>query len=157
MGKEIERKFLVMSQQFKEQAVKATRIRQGYLSSEPKRVVRVRVTSDKGFITIKGATSDSGLSRYEWEKEIPVEEARELMLLCESGVIDKTRYLVPVGECTFEVDVFHGDNEGLTVAELELPAEETPFPRPVWLGREVTGDTRYYNAMLRIHPFKSWR
>jgi adenylate cyclase len=155
MAQEIERKFLV-SGEFKGEAVKQTRITQGYLSSVPERTVRVRVKGDKGFITIKGIGSASGASRYEWEKEIPVEEVRELLQICEPGVIDKTRYLVKNGELTFEVDEFYGENEGLTVAEIELSSEDQAFDRPSWLGQEVTGDVRYYNSMLMKTPFTKW-
>ena len=157
MAKEIERKFLVKGDDFKNEAFKATRITQGYLSSVPERTVRVRVKGEKGFITIKGIGNASGASRYEWEKEIPVEEVKELLLICEPGVIDKTRYLVKAGELTYEVDEFYGDNEGLTVAEIELPDENAAFERPVWLGEEVTGDPRYYNSMLMKNPFKTWK
>ncbi len=156
MAKEIERKFLVNGD-FKSEAFKSIRIIQGYLSSVPERTVRVRVKGDKGFITIKGIGNASGITRYEWEKEIPVEDVKELLLICEPGVIDKTRYLVKAGEYTFEVDEFHGDNEGLIVAELELPDENAPFERPDWLGEEVTGDSRYYNAALSVNPFKTWK
>ena len=138
------------------EAFAAQRITQGFLSSVPERIVRIRIKGDKGYITIKGMADVTGVSRYEWEKEIPVEEARELLLLCEPGVIDKTRYLVEAGDYTFEVDVFHGENEGLIVAEIELPDEDAPFQHPSWLGREVTGDSRYYNVMLSKHPFKTW-
>ena len=153
MGQEIERKFLVKGD-FKEAAFKATRITQGYLSSVPERTVRVRV---KGFITIKGIGSDSGASRFEWEKEIPVPEVQDLLKICEPGVIDKTRYLVKVGEHTFEVDEFYGDNEGLTVAEVELGSENEAFDKPAWLGEEVTGDVKYYNSMLMKNPYKNWK
>jgi adenylate cyclase len=156
MAQEVERKFLVAGD-FKPFAKKATRITQGYLSSVPERTVRVRIKGDKGFITIKGIGNASGASRYEWEKEIPVEEVKELLLICEPGVIDKTRYLVKAGEFTFEVDEFYGDNEGLTVAEVELPDENAAFERPAWLGEEVTGDPRYYNSMLMKNPFKNWK
>ena len=156
MAKEIERKFLVNGD-FKSEAFKSIRIIQGYLSSVPERTVRVRVKGDKGFITIKGIGNASGITRYEWEKEIPVEDVKELLLICEPGVIDKTRYLVKAGEYTFEVDEFHGYNEGLIVAEVELPDENAPFERPDWLGEEVTGDSRYYNAALSVNPFKTWK
>ena len=126
---------------------------QGYICSDPGRTVRVRVRGDKGFLTIKGQSSEDGLSRFEWEKEIPVSEALELMNLCVSGVIDKTRYLVPYGDHTYEVDVFHGANEGLVLAEIELSDELEAFEKPSWLGKEVTGDMRYYNSMLSLHPF----
>lgn len=156
MGKEIERKFLVKGD-FKPFTTKEMRITQGYLSSVPERTVRVRIKGDKGFITIKGIGNESGASRYEWEKEIPVSEVNELLKLCEAGVIDKTRFIVPEkGGLKFEVDEFYGDNEGLIVAEIELPSEETDFDRPDWLGEEVTGDSRFYNSMLMKSPFKSW-
>ena len=155
MAQEIERKFLVKGD-FKADAFKATRITQGYLCSVPERTVRVRVKGDKGFITIKGIGNESGASRFEWEKEIPVAEVQDLLKICEPGVIDKTRYLVKSGEFTFEVDEFYGDNEGLTVAEVELPSEDAAFDKPNWLGDEVTGDPRYYNSMLMKNPFKNW-
>ncbi|MBP3738619.1 MAG: CYTH domain-containing protein [Muribaculaceae bacterium] len=156
MAQEIERKFLVKGE-FKSEAFKATRITQGYLSSVPERTVRVRIKGDKGFITIKGIGNASGASRYEWEKEIPVEDVQELLKICEPGVIDKTRYLVKAGERTFEVDEFYGDNEGLTMAEVELPSEDAAFDRPAWLGEEVTGDSRFYNSMLMKNPYKNWK
>lgn len=157
MATEIERKFLVNSDDYKAEAFEAVHIVQGFLSSVPERVVRVRIWGERGFITIKGIGDANGVSRYEWEYEIPVGEARELLRLCEPGVIDKTRHLVRVGGLTFEVDEFHGDNAGLTVAEVELPAEDTPYGRPAWLGEEVTGDPRYYNASLSRHPYSTWR
>lgn len=156
MAQEIERKFLVKGE-FKKLAHKKTRITQGYLSSVPERTVRVRIKGDKGFITIKGIGNASGTSRYEWEKEIPVKEAKELLKICEPGVIDKTRYLVKFGEHTFEVDEFYGENEGLTIAEIELKSEAEIFEKPMWLGEEVTGDKKYYNAMLMKNPFRKWK
>jgi adenylate cyclase len=155
MAQEIERKFLVKGE-FKPLAVKQTRITQGYLSSVPERTVRVRIKGDKGFITIKGIGNQSGASRYEWEKEISVEEVNELLKICEPGVIDKIRFLVKVGEHTFEVDEFFGDNQGLTVAEIELKSENEVFNKPNWLGDEVTGDAKYYNSMLMKNPFTKW-
>lgn len=155
MANEIERKFLVKGE-FKNIASKETRIVQGYLSSVPERTVRVRIKGDKGFITIKGIGNTSGASRYEWEKEIPTNEVEELLKICEPGVIDKTRYLVKVGNHTFEVDEFYGENQGLTVAEIELSSESEAFVKPEWLGDEVTGDTKYYNSMLMKNPFTKW-
>ncbi len=155
MAQEIERKFLVKGD-FKADSFKATRITQGYLSSVPERTVRVRVKGEKGYITIKGKGNDSGASRYEWEKEIPVDEVKELLKLCEPGIIDKTRYLVKAGEHTFEVDEFYGENEGLVMAEVELKDENEDFIKPAWLGEEVTGDVRYYNSMLMKHPYTKW-
>ena len=158
MAQEIERKFLV-KEGFKAEAFEAVRIMQGYLCSVPERIVRIRVKGEKGFITVKGVSDASGVSRFEWEKEIPVEEAKALLDLAEPGVIDKTRYLVKNtdGKHTWEVDEFHGDNEGLTVAEIELAAENEPFDKPDWLGEEVTGDNRYYNSMLKENPYKNWK
>ena len=155
MANEIERKFLVKGD-FKNLASKETRIVQGYLSSIPERTVRVRIKGDKGFITIKGIGNASGATRYEWEKEIPVNEVEELLKICEPGVIDKTRYLVKAGNHTFEVDEFYGENLGLTVAEVELTSETESFEKPAWLGEEVTCDTKYYNSMLMKNPFTKW-
>ena len=156
MGLEIERKFLVAGD-FKPFANKATRIIQGYLSSVPERTVRVRIKDDKGFLTVKGRSSKSGTTRFEWEKEIPVGEAQELIAICESGVIDKTRYIVEAGRHIYEIDEFHGDNQGLIVAEIELASEDETFAKPQWLGKEVTGDTRYYNSMLMKNPYRNWK
>lgn len=155
MANEVERKFLVKGE-FKNLANKATRITQGYLSSVPERTVRVRIKGDKGFITIKGIGNESGATRFEWEKEISVSDAEDLLKICEPGVIDKTRYLVKSGDHTFEVDEFYGDNEGLVVAEIELNSEDETFTKPDWLGEEVTGDVKYFNAMLMKNPFKNW-
>ena len=153
---EIERKFLVTSNTFKTDAFSQNKIAQGYLSSVPERTVRVRIKGDKGFITVKGISSDSGMSRFEWEKEIPVDEAENLLKLCEKGIIDKIRFNVKIGNHTFEVDEFHGENEGLIIAEIELNSENEVFERPNWLGEEVTNDKRYYNSYLSNHPFKNW-
>ena len=157
MAQEIERKFLVDGD-FKKEAYDAIRITQGYLSSMPQRVVRVRVKGDKGYLTIKGESDASGVSRFEWEKEIPLEEAKALLKLAEPGIIDKTRYLIKNtdGRHTWEVDVFHGDNDGLVMAEIELSAENETFDRPNWLGKEVTGDKRYYNSFIAHNPYKNW-
>ncbi|MCR6507541.1 CYTH domain-containing protein [Bacteroides muris (ex Fokt et al. 2023)] len=155
MPQEIERKFLVTGE-YKSQAYAQSRIVQGYISSARGRTVRVRIRDGRGFLTIKGASNESGTSRYEWEKEIPLDEARELLKLCEPGIIDKTRYLVRSGQHTFEVDEFYGENEGLTVAEVELSSEDEPFVKPAFVGREVTGDARYYNSRLMKHPFTTW-
>lgn len=156
MAREIERKFLVTGD-FRQEASESFRLIQGYISTDPDRTVRVRIKGGQGFLTIKGRSSADGLSRYEWEKEIPVEEARELMSLCRPGVIDKTRYLVPFGGHTFEVDEFYGSNQGLVLAEIELADEQEYFQKPAWLGEEVTGDIRYYNSMLMKCPFIEWK
>ncbi len=155
MAQEIERKFLVKGD-FKPFAYKQTRITQGYISSVPERTVRVRLKGEKGFITIKGIGNASGATRYEWEKEIPVAEVQELLQICEPGVIDKTRYQVKAGPHTYEVDEFYGENEGLVVAEIELASEDETFEKPSWLGEEVTGDVRYFNAMLMKTPYTKW-
>lgn len=158
MGQEIEKKFLVKGD-FKASAFKATRITQGYLCSAPERTVRVRVKGDKGFITVKGIGNESGASRFEWEKEIPVADVEALIGLAEPGVIDKTRYLVKNtdGIHTWEVDEFYGENEGLVVAEIELSDENEAFNKPEWLGMEVTGDPKFFNSMLMKNPYKNWK
>ena len=156
MAVEIERKFLVADESYKSMAFNSDRIAQGYLCREGGNSARVRVRGDKGYITIKGPSPDGGLSRFEWEKEIPASEAWELIRLCHGGIIDKTRYLVKCGNHTFEVDEFYGDNEGLVVAEVELESTDEEFERPAFLGKEVTGDGRYYNSSLTRMPYKYW-
>lgn len=153
---EIERKFLVLNTDFIDLAVTKNRIVQGYLNSDPERTVRVRIKGEKGFLTIKGKGNESGTTRLEWETEIDLNDAEKLLPLCENGVIDKTRYEIPSGKHTYEVDVFTGANDGLIVAEIELESENEPFDKPNWLGQEVTGDERYYNAYLSNKPYKSW-
>lgn len=153
---EIEKKFLVTGEQFKQDAEKKVRIVQGYLSTVPERTVRVRIKDDTGYLTIKGKGNESGASRYEWEKEISVTDAKELLELCESGVIDKTRFLVNSGKHIFEVDEFYGDNQGLIVAEVELESEDEAFEKPQWISEEVTGQGKYYNSMLMQKPYKNW-
>ena len=155
MAQEIERKFLV-SGEFKSQAFAQDRIIQGYICSTQGRTVRVRIRDNKGYLTIKGASNVSGTSRYEWEQELPLAEAEELMKLCEPGVIDKTRYLVRCGKRVFEVDEFYGDNEGLIVAEVELASEDEAFEKPSFIAEEVTGDRRYYNSQLMKKPYRTW-
>jgi adenylate cyclase len=153
---EIERKFLVSSDDFKAESTASYTIAQGYLNSNPERTVRIRIKGSKGFITIKGIGSVSGMSRFEWEKEITLTEAKQLLFLCEKGIIDKTRYEVKVGNHLFEIDEFHGDNQGLLMAEIELTAEEEEFVKPSWIGEEVTNDQKYYNSYLSSHPFSEW-
>ncbi|WP_428223716.1 CYTH domain-containing protein [Flavobacterium sp.] len=153
---EIERKFLVKNNDFIAQATRQVRIVQGYLSANPERTVRVRIKGDKGYITVKGKSTGSGISRMEWEKEITVAEAEQLLAICEAGVIDKVRHEVPVGNHLYEVDVFTGDNEGLLLAEVELQEENEWFLKPDWLGEEVSADERFYNAYLSVKPFKYW-
>ena len=173
MNIETEKKFLVLDDGFKAQAVKSYRIRQGYLAHDSGRTVRVRIRDDKGFLTIKGPSIIPG-SRPEWEKEISLQEAEDLFALCKPGSVDKTRWIVPAGHAGgstgsptvmadpdrpsrfFEVDEFHGENGGLVMAEIELGSPDEPFERPSWLGEEVTDDKRYYNGYLAEHPFKTW-
>ena len=152
---ETERKFLVLDDGYKAQAVESHRIRQGYIAHDMGRSVRVRIRDGKGILTIKGPFIGLG-SRPEWEKELSLQEAEDLFLLCKPGSVDKTRWVVPVGESFFEVDEFHGENEGLVLAEIELGSEEEVFEKPSWLGEEVTGDQRYYNGYLARNPFKGW-
>ncbi|AXG73982.1 CYTH domain-containing protein [Flavobacterium arcticum] len=154
---EIERKFLVLNNDYKTEAFSQKRITQGYLSSVPERTVRVRTKGDKGYLTVKGKSNESGTTRMEWETEITLAEAEQLLAICETGVIDKTRYEVKAGKHTFEVDEFYGDNEGLVIAEVELDDENETFVKPVWLGQEVTGDERYYNAYLSHKPYTTWK
>ena len=156
-GFEIERKFLVRGDDYKRQAYSHSHIKQGYICSGRGRTVRVRIRDQRGFLTIKGPSNIDGISRYEFEKEITFEEATELMKLCEPGRIDKTRYLVKSGNHTFEVDEFYGDNEGLVIAEVELQSEDESFEKPDFIGKEVTGDRRYYNAHLTKTPYCVWR
>ncbi len=156
MALEIERKFLVTSEDFKFEAFKSTRIKQGYLSSLTGRTVRVRIKGEKGFLTVKGESNDSGTTRFEWEKEIPVAEANELLKICEPGLIDKTRFEVKSGNHIIEVDEFYAENLGLVVAEIELSEENEIVIKPPWLGKEVTGDTKYYNSALTKTPYSKW-
>lgn len=153
---EIERKFLVNNLSFIKASYDSNRIEQGYLNSNKDRAVRVRIKNNKGFLTIKGASNKSGTTRFEWEKEISVTEATQLLAICEPGVISKTRYLVKSNQHTFEVDVFDGDNKGLIVAEVELTSENEVFEKPDWLGKEVTGEVKYYNSQLSKNPYKNW-
>ncbi len=153
---ETERKFLVLSDAFKAEAVASHRIRQGYIARDNGNSVRVRIKDNTGILTIKGPSADD-ISRTEWEIEIPLADAEALLKLCHGGIIDKTRYIVPEASGrVFEVDEFYGDNEGLVMAEIELENASDPFEKPSWLGREVTGDRHYYNSYLSLHPYKTW-
>ena len=153
---EVERKFLVTDNSYRALAYDKSEILQGYICSGHGHTIRVRTRNDKGYLTIKGPSMD-GVSRFEWEKEITLQDARELFLLCRAGRIEKTRYLVKNGRHTVEVDEFHGENEGLILAEVELSSEDEEFERPLWLGKEVTGDVRYYNSMLMKQPYGLWK
>ncbi len=155
-NQEIERKFLVKNLDFINDSYANNRIEQGYLNSHKERAVRVRIKNQQGYLTIKGVSNASGTSRFEWEKEISVNEAQQLLNLCEPGVISKTRYLVKANQHTYEIDVFDGDNKGLIVAEIELNTENETFEKPEWLGEEVTGQTKYYNSQLSKNPFTNW-
>ena len=157
MTVEIERKFLVNSNNFKKEAVKSYSIKQGFLNSHEERTVRVRLKKDKGYLTIKGKSSEDGLVRFEWETEITKQEAEQLLALCEDGIIDKIRYEVNLGSHIFEIDEFFGNNEGLVIAEVELQSTNEDFNKPDWLGKEVTGDIRYYNSQLSKQPYKNWK
>ena len=154
---EIERKFLVNSDDYRAEASSVITMTQGYLNSDPERSVRIRLTDQSGFITVKGKSNESGLSRFEWEKEISKTEAEALLKLCEKTIISKTRYEVAVGNHLFEVDEFLGDNKGLVMAEVELGSEDEKFSKPDWLGDEVTGDLKYYNSNLSNAPFCNWK
>ena len=156
MNTEIERKFLVLDDSYKALSYAHSHIRQGYICSERGRTVRIRIRDEKAFITIKGPSLDGGLSRYEFEQEIPLADAEQLMTLCEPGIIDKTRWLVKSGEHTFEVDEFHGENAPLIMAEVELKSVTDEPKIPHFIGKEVTGDRRYYNSQLRKNPYSLW-
>ena len=153
---EIERKFLVLSDAFKKEATSITKIVQGFLNTHPERTVRIRVKGDLGFLTVKGKSNLSGTTRFEWEKQIDVLDAESLLDLCEEAVLEKMRYEIPVGKHTFEVDEFHGVNKGLCIAEIELSSEKETFLKPDWLGKEVTGNIKYYNSQLSKQPYKNW-
>ena len=153
---EIERKFLVKDHRFENEAVTSRTIKQGFLSTDPNRTVRIRVEEHLGFITVKGISTDGGISRFEWEDTLSKEAAEALFKLCLPGTIEKTRYVVPIGTIHFEVDVFYGRNLGLIIAEVELSDSDQVFEKPAWLGAEVTGDKKYYNASLSQFPFKDW-
>lgn len=154
---EIERKFLVLSDAFKKEAKKTTRITQGYLTKDPERTVRVRIKGEMGYLTIKGKSNESGTTRVEVEEEIAYAKAKTLLTLCLPGVIDKSRYEVPLGNHCWEVDEFYGDNQDLIVAEIELKDENEIFDKPVWLGVEVTGNKKYYNSQLSTYPYQNWK
>lgn len=156
MALEIERKFLVTDDSYKAMAHHSDRIAQGYICRQGGNSARVRVRGEKGYLTIKGPSQDGGLSRFEWETEIPASEAWDLIKLCHGGIIDKTRYLVQCGCHTYEVDEFHGENEGLVVAEVELSSIDEEFEKPHFLGTEVTGEAKYYNSSLARFPYKCW-
>ena len=156
MSLEIERKFLVKNEDFKKEFYQKKAIKQGYLNSDKNRTVRVRISDNNAFLTIKGKSNTSGTTRFEWEKEIDIIEAEQLLLLCEPSIIDKTRFLIKSEHHIYEVDEFYGDNNGLIVAEIELSSENENFKKPLWLGEEVTGELKYYNSSLSKTPFKDW-
>lgn len=153
---EIERKFLVSSNRYRKLASRKSILVQGYLNSDPERTVRVRLKNQSGYIAIKGKSCEGGLSRFEWEKEISKHEAETLLELCEKTVVSKTRFKVAVSDHLFEVDEFAGPNKGLVIAEVELTSEDEEFSKPDWLGREVTGEKKYYNSSLSKRPFTNW-
>jgi len=153
---EIERKFLVLSKEFIDTSIRSYRIVQGFLNTDPERTVRIRIKDKQAFITVKGISNSSGTTRFEWEKEIPVTDAEKLLVLCKKGIIEKIRYEVPAGTHTYEIDEFFDENKGLIIAEIELSNEQEKFEKPNWLGKEVTGEAKYYNSQLSKHPFKKW-
>ena len=155
MNIEIERKFLVCGE-YKEKAYSHSEIEQGYFDTAPGRTVRVRIRDEKAYLTIKGPSENGGLSRYEFETEVSPEDGRQLMRLCRPGKISKTRWLIKNGDHIIEVDEFHGENDGLVMAEIELKSEDEVFEKPDFLGKEVTGDKRYYNSHLMRFPYKMW-
>lgn len=157
MPQEIEKKYLVKDDTYKAKTDHKKVIIQGFLSTVPERTVRIRISGNQGFITVKGISNESGASRFEWEKEINIKDAEDLIKICEPGVIHKTRSYVKSEEHIFEVDEFHGENRGLVIAEIELSAEDESFKKPKWLGKEVTGQLRYYNSMLTKNPYKNWK
>lgn len=157
MSLEIERKFLVKNDAFKKESFQEKIIKQGYLNSDKNRTVRIRISDHQGFITVKGVSNASGTTRFEWEKEIDVTEATEMLSLCETTIIDKNRFMVESGKHIFEIDEFYGDNQGLIIAEIELNSENETFEKPTWLGAEVTGNAKYYNSYLSKFPFSTWR
>ena len=153
---EIERKFLVKSRAYEVYSTSKTKIVQGFLNTHPERTVRVRIKGDKGYLTIKGKGNSSGTTRFEWEKEISTEEATALIDLCEPGILEKIRYEVPIGRHLYEVDEFLGENKGLVIAEIELKDEQEDYIVPDWIGKEVTGQVKYYNSQLSKNPFVTW-
>ena len=153
---EIERKFLVLETEFKHEITSSYVLIQGYLNTDPDRTVRVRIKDDQAFITVKGKSSANGLSRFEWEREISLAEAQTLLPLCEAYPIEKIRHEIVIDAHTFEVDEFTGKNRGLILAEVELVTEDELFKKPKWLGKEVTGDARYYNSFLSNKPYTQW-
>ncbi|WP_158211130.1 CYTH domain-containing protein [Myroides phaeus] len=155
MAQEIEHKFLVKDSFFQD-VTHSIHIVQGYLSSVPERTVRVRIKGEQAFLTIKGIGDKTGISRFEWEKEILLQEAKSLLKICEPGIIDKTRHIAKIDGFIYEIDEFHGSNQGLIVAEIEVSKIGEKFPKPNWLGEEVTGQLKYYNSMLMHHPFNTW-
>ncbi len=156
-GLEIERKFLVKrGNAYKCASTSSSRIRQGYIPADGV-TVRVRIRDEKAYLTIKGKSVNHGMTRYEFEKEITLDEAEHLMTFCKGGIIDKRRYLIPFDHHVFEVDEFYEDNQGLVMAEVELGSENELYTKPDFIGEEVTGDGRFYNSHLLIHPFSQWR
>ncbi|HET8737183.1 MAG TPA: CYTH domain-containing protein [Pricia sp.] len=154
---EIERKFLIKSTDYRKEAITKERIVQGFLNTDPQRTVRVRIKGDTGYLTVKGPSNAAGTSRFEWEQKIVLKEAEILLGFCEETLLEKQRFNIPVGKYRFEVDEFQGENEGLILAEIELQSENQAFPKPAWLGEEVTGQIKYYNSQLSKKPYKSWK
>lgn len=154
---EIERKFLVRSADYRKETIAKERIVQGFLNTDPQRTVRVRIKGGSGYLTVKGPSNAAGTSRFEWEQKIVLKEAEILLGFCEEPLLEKERLNIPMGKFMFEVDEFQGENEGLILAEIELESENQAFPKPAWLGEEVTGQIQYYNSQLSKRPYKSWK
>ena len=154
---EIERKYLVNSNDYRSLAYSKSRIVQGFLNSHPDRVVRIRIADDDAFLTIKGRSNTTGTTRFEWEKKIPVAEAKLLLELCEKDILEKIRYCVSIGPLIIEVDESRGSNQGLVIAEIEIENEDDKIEVPSWIGLEVTGDIKYYNSQLSKYPFNEWK
>lgn len=154
---EIERKYLVNSKDYRSLAFSKSHIVQGFLNSHPDRVVRIRIAEDKAFLTVKGRSNSAGTSRFEWEKKIPIHEAKLLLELCEKEILEKIRYYIRIGGHIIEVDEFLGLNKGLVIAEIEIEKEDDNIEVPSWLGLEVTGDIKYYNSQLSKYPYKEWK
>ncbi len=154
MAHEIERKFLLANQDWRALVTGSFVLKQGYLSTTPKSTVRLRVKSDKAMLTVK--SKNTGIRRSEFEYEIPIRDAEEMLQLCQTPLIEKTRYTITIGKHIWEIDEFSGANSGLLVAEIELDTEEESFEKPAWVGEEVSTDARYYNSNLVAHPFTQW-
>ena len=155
MGLEIERKFLLKNNSWKKEIKETIFIRQGYLNSKVERTVRIRIQGEQGVLTIKG--KNQNVTRKEFEYQIPLDDALHLISMCEKPIIEKTRFLISSNRCTWEIDVFNGENKGLVIAEIELSSEKESFDIPNWLGKEVSSESKYYNSSLITNPYSKWK